>query len=183
MLSYLSNVVRFEGDPKIVQSGPSSLRDPDRLAKCLGWFSLGLGLAELIAPRRFTRALGMEGHETLVRAYGVREMGAGVLTLSVDKQTGLWSRVGGDGLDVVTLLGGLRRDNPMQRNVATALVMVLGIAVLDLFAAQTTTATHARRRGQQRLYQDRSGFPKGIEAAKQIAKHASQSPAPAPAKV
>jgi len=40
----------------------------------LGWFSIGLGLAEVLAPRSLTRGLGMEGHEQLMQAYGVREI-------------------------------------------------------------------------------------------------------------
>ena len=61
MAYYISNIARSKGDPKVLHSGPSSLGAADRLAKALGWFSIGLGVAELVAPERFTRALGMEG--------------------------------------------------------------------------------------------------------------------------
>src|SRR5215208_6410625 len=105
-MNYLSNLTRPAGDPRVIRSGPSSLSGADRLSRVLGWFSLGLGLAELLAPRRITMALGMQGNETLVRAYGAREIGSGILSLSVDKNTGLWSRVAGDGLDLATLLTG-----------------------------------------------------------------------------
>ena len=90
-MMHLSNVVRPEGDPKVVRSGPSSLDMSDKLAKALGWFSLGIGIIELVAPHRVTRTLGLEGKEGVVRAYGAREIGAGLLSLSVDKQAGLWS--------------------------------------------------------------------------------------------
>src|SRR3954454_5128320 len=103
-VTYIGNLVRSEGDPKVLRSGPSSLGTSDQLARALGWFSLGLGIAEIVAPRRFTRALGMEGSEGLVRAYGAREIAAGMMTLSPDKTVGLWSRVAGDGLDILTLL-------------------------------------------------------------------------------
>src|SRR3954453_17949472 len=104
IMNYISNIARSEGDPKVIRSGPSSLSSVDRLAKGLGWFSIGLGAAELFAPQRITRALGMEGKEALVRAYGAREIASGVLTLSADKQAGLWSRrLAGDGLDIATL--------------------------------------------------------------------------------
>jgi hypothetical protein len=33
------------------------------MARGLGWFSLGLGVAEMLAPRALTRGLGMEGNE------------------------------------------------------------------------------------------------------------------------
>jgi hypothetical protein len=167
-IAKLSNLVRSEGDPKILRSGPSSMGTADQLAKALGWFSLGLGVAEIVAARRFTRALGMEGNETLVRACGVREVAAGMMTLSPDKTMGLWSRVAGDGLDIVTLLAGLRRDNPKRANVAAALSLVLGVTLLDFIGAQATAAHHARGKGPRRLYSDRSGFPKGLEATRRL---------------
>ena len=63
----------------LVTSRPDrSLTVADRVARGLGWFSLGLGLAEIIAPGKLGRALNLEGKETLLRAYGGREIGAGV---------------------------------------------------------------------------------------------------------
>ena len=169
-MTYLSNIIRYEGDPKLVQSGPSSLSSTDKLVRALGWFSIGLGLAELIAPNTITRALGLRGKESLVRSYGAREIAAGVLSLSTEKQAGLWSRVAGDGVDVATLISGLRHDNPQRNNVAFALMMVLGIGLLDIAVARQTTARHAHGRSRPRLYADRSGFPKGLGAARATAK-------------
>jgi hypothetical protein len=170
-MTYISNIVRSEGDPKVLRSGPSSLTAPDRLGKALGWFSLGLGLVELLAPHRITRALGMEGQEALVRAYGAREIGSGVLSLSIEKNLGLWSRVGGDGIDIATLLTALRDDNPKVHNVTTALALVAGITLLDLMAAQGSTARHSRRSGDRNIYRDRTGFPGGLAAARGAAKN------------
>ncbi|MGJ4952084.1 hypothetical protein [Bradyrhizobium sp. HKCCYLS20291] len=163
---HFSNLVRSKGDPKIISTGPSSLTAADRLARGLGWFSIALGTLELLAPHRVTHALGMQGREGLVRAYGVRELLAGVMTLSVEKRAGLWSRVAGDGLDMVTLLGEVRPSNPRAGTVMAALVMVGGLTVLDYLAAQDVAAQHDPKRGRKRLYSDRSGFPKGITAAK-----------------
>jgi hypothetical protein len=163
---YLSNLVRSKGDPKIVSAGPSARTPADRLARGLGWFSLALGAIELFAPRRVTHLLGMEGRENLVRAYGVREIGAGMLTLSPDKKAGLWSRVAGDGVDMATLLAELRFSNPRYGSVMAALIMVGGITVLDYIAAQDIAAQDNPKRGQRRLYSDRSGFPKGLSAAR-----------------
>lgn len=166
----ISNIVRSEGDPKVLSSGPSSLTAADRMAKNLGWFSFALGLVELAAPTQITRALGVQGKEGLVRAFGVREIGSGLLSLSPDKQKGLWSRVAGDGLDMATLLAALKPGNPKRDNVMIALIVVSGIALLDIATAQATTSRHARHKGQRRLYRDRSGFPQGIEAAKGAAR-------------
>jgi hypothetical protein len=170
LASITHKIARSQGDPQLIRSGPSSLSSSDKLARGLGWFSIGLGVAEIVAPERFTRALGMSGKESLVRAYGVREIASGILSLSVDKQAGLWSRVAGDGVDIATLMSGLREDNPKRDNVAIAMTMVLGVTLLDVVGAQSTSSGHARNRGQRRLYYDRSGFPKGLAAARGAAK-------------
>jgi hypothetical protein len=167
---YVANILRSKGDPKIVRSGPSLIEPADRVARTLGWFSIGLGAIEVLLPRRFTRALGMRGSEGLVRAYGFRELFSGVMSLSVDKNAGMWSRVAGDGLDMATLLAGFRYDNPKKHNVALALLMVGGIAYLDYRTAQQTAPRSPTRGWRRRLYSDRSGFPKGIEAARSSAK-------------
>ncbi|CCE01799.1 hypothetical protein [Bradyrhizobium sp. STM 3809] len=166
---HFSNLVRSKGDPKIISTGPSSLTSADRLARGLGWFSIALGTLELLAPHRVTHALGMHGREGLVRAYGVRELLAGVMTLSVEKKAGLWGRVAGDGLDMVTLLGEVRPSNPRAGTVLAALVMVGGVTMLDYIAAKDVAAQHDPRRGRKRLYSDRSGFPKGLTAARSAA--------------
>jgi hypothetical protein len=176
MMTYFSNIVRSEGDPKVLRSGPSSFGPIDRVAKALGWFSIGLGLAEMIAPGAFARALGMPGKEGVIRAYGARELGAGSLCLSIDKQTGLWSRAAGDVLDIGTLLPAIHDRNPQRGKAALALTVVLGITVLDLITARAAASRHGRRRGEQRLYHDRSGFPKGLSAARGAAKEVRLAP-------
>lgn len=169
-IASLSNITRSAGDPKVIRTGPSSRGIPDSLAKGLGWFSLGLGLTELLAPRRITQALGMEGKEALVRAYGAREIGSGILSLSIDKKLGLWSRVAGDGLDIATVMTALRPDNPKRDNAVVALALLLGITAVDLIDAQATTIRHSRGAGRKRSYRDRSGFPRGVQASRGAAR-------------
>ena len=103
-MKYVANILRSKGDPQIIETGPSSLTTADNLARGLGWSSIGLGLAELFAAGRIARAFGLEGSETLIRAFGLREIGAGMATLSTEKKAGLWSRVVGDAMDVMALL-------------------------------------------------------------------------------
>ena len=98
------------------------------MARGLGWFSIGLGLAEVLAPRVLTRGLGMEGNEQLVRAYGLREIATGIGILSSDQPAPwIWGRVGGDALDMATLAAGLQPDNPKKYNVEMALAAVAGV--------------------------------------------------------
>ncbi len=173
--SYLTNIVRSEGDPKIISSGPSSLSGSDQVGRFLGWFSLGLGALELFAPRRITQALGAEGSETLVQAYGVREIAAGMLTLSTERTAGLWARVAGDGLDIATLSMALDERNPKRQNVGLAIAMVVGVMVLDIVAAQSNTVRYQRDENGRRQYQDRSGFPQGLEKARGAAKQKAET--------
>jgi hypothetical protein len=172
---HLSNLVRSKGDPKIISTGTSSLTSADRLARGLGWFSLALGAIELLAPHRVTGMLGMHGKERLVRAYGVREIVAGMTTLSPDKKAGLWSRVAGDGLDIATLLAEFRLDNPRRGSVLAALVMVAGVTALDYIAAQDVAMQHDPKRGRRRTYSDRSGFPQGVTSARGAAARGTPS--------
>lgn len=178
-MKYISNVTRSPGDPKGIVIGPSSLGASGRLARALGWFSFGLGLVELVAPKRLTRALGMEGRENLFRLYGARELGAGVLTLSLEKEIGLWGRVGGDALDVLTLAFALRPDNPKRGNAKIAIAMVLGVTLLDLASALAVPARHPRGRAPVRNYSDRSGFPQGVDKARGAARGKQAKLAPA----
>lgn len=173
-MTYVSNIARYEGDPRVLRTGPSSMSAVDRLARFLGWFSIGLGLMEIVAPGRLTRALGMEGSENTVRAYGLREIGAGIMSLSVDKELGLWSRVAGDGLDLATLLPATDADNPKRDNVGLAVALVAGITLLDLLAAQGVRARHREGDGMRRDYRDRSGFPQGVQAARGAARTSKQ---------
>ncbi|WP_233222017.1 hypothetical protein [Allosphingosinicella deserti] len=159
------------------RKGPSSLTGPDRLARALGWFSIGLGIAELVAPGRIARTLGLEGKEGLIRAYGVREIASAVPTLSVDKQVGLASRIGGDALDLGTLALALRSDNPKRDNAAIATALVVGITLLDLFAYFGTKSVHSREPGSGRDYSDRSGLPRGAQASRGLARKDFDIPA------
>lgn len=169
-LTNATRIARSEGDPRIEEKGPSSLTGPDRLARALGWFSIGLGIAELVAPGRIARTLGLDDKKGLIRAYGARELASAVPTLSVDKQVGLASRVAGDALDLGTLATALRRDNPQRSNAAIATAIVVGITLLDLIALSGVKAVHSRERGSERDYSDRSGLPRGHEASRGLAR-------------
>lgn len=169
-MSLLANFSRHPGDPTIVTSGPSSLSVWDRMARGLGWFSVGLGVAQLVAPRRFTRALGLDGMETFVRACGARELGTGLVTLSPDKTVGVWGRVVGDAVDLATLFAAVHSHNRQRGNAKLALAVVGGVTLLDALVAAGLTARHGRPGTQPRSYRHRSGYPDGIEGARGAAR-------------
>lgn len=166
----LTQMTRSEGDPRVLRTGPRSLAGADRLARALGWFSIGLGLTELMAPGRIARTLGLDGKDALIRGYGARELASAVPTLSVDKSTGLASRIAGDALDLATLSSALRQDNPKRRNAAVATALVAGITLLDLAAYAGTKAAHRREPGAGRDYSGRSGLPRGPQASRGLAR-------------
>ena len=172
-MAFLSNITRPKGDPKILSVGPTAQSGAERLAKGLGWFSIGLGITELFAARRLARGLGLYGHAPLIRAFGLREIWSGMMTLSVDKDKGLQSRVIGDGLDVAVLMSALSHTNYRRGNAAAALAMVVGITVLDVLVAKAVAAERSRPSGKARDYSDRSGFPGGVDAARTAARSAT----------
>jgi hypothetical protein len=164
-MNYIANILRSKGDPQIIECGPSSLTPADNLARGLGWFSIALGLTELLAARKMARALGLQGSETLIRFFGLREIGAGIATLSTEKPFGLWSRVAGDALDLITLATALDAPPRQRGNVLLAIAAVGGVTVLDVIAARAVSAERARPH-QPKLFPRRSGFPKGLDAAR-----------------
>ncbi|MFL6721820.1 MAG: hypothetical protein ACJ8FT_08480 [Sphingomonas sp.] len=162
LLSKASEIARSPGHPKVIETGPSSLKSADRVGRALGWASFGLGAVELLAPRAVTTWLGMEGREGLIRAYGAREVAAGVLCLSTNNDVGAWARAGGDVIDLATLASAYRDDNPRKRNVGIAIAAVVGIAIADAATGWSIRSLH-KRKGPVRDYSDRSGFPKGVD--------------------
>jgi len=93
----------------------------DRMAKGLGYLSIALGAAELVAPRAMCRAAGLNGMEPLVRSYGAREIATGVAILtSHNRAPWIWGRVAGDMADIATVATGIRRNGEKTTNAAAA---------------------------------------------------------------
>ena len=108
------------------------------LAHALGWFSIGLGLAEMLAPKEMTNLIGMEDTEAnhhLLRAYGLREFIVGAGILSHARPTGwVWGRVAGDAMDLATLATATNAPNADKGKLAGAAAAVIGITALDVLA-------------------------------------------------
>jgi hypothetical protein len=131
------------------------------VARGLGWFSIGLGVTEMLMPRTLGEQLGMYGKEALLRFYGAREMAAGIgILVTGNPAPWLWGRVAGDALDLATLATGLGGENPCKGNVAIALAAVAGVTALDVVCAQSLTGASARPRQVVHDYSDRRGMPK-----------------------
>jgi hypothetical protein len=109
-----------------------------QLARGLAWFSVGLGLVELMAPRRLTARLGLKRRAGLVRGLGLREMGEGVAILLNDGRSSslLWGRVAGDLLDLALLETARPRSRRQRRNLAAARAAVIGATAIDVLCAE-----------------------------------------------
>jgi uncharacterized membrane protein len=114
--------------------------DPGRLATALGWFSLGLGVAELLAPGTFARAIGLKGagvSRTVTRAVGLREIASGIGILAERRPVGwMWSRVAGDVMDLALLGAGFAAWRVRRGRLAVAAAGVLGATAVDAFCAE-----------------------------------------------
>jgi hypothetical protein len=140
--------------------GRGAHSESKRLARGLGWFSIGLGLTELFAARLLCQGLGLKGHEPLVRTYGAREIATGIAILaSHDPTPWIWGRVGGDALDLGTLAAGFH-DNPQTENLMLATVAVAGVTALDVVCARGLTSDKQLVPAGKYNYRGRSGFPR-----------------------
>lgn len=107
-------------------------------ARALGWFGIGLGLAQIVAPRSLGRLVGVSAAHvspTFVRLLGVREVITGVGLLTTERAGWAWGRVAGDAMDLAILgsLAGSGRVAP-SRLAATA-AAVAGVTALDVATA------------------------------------------------
>ena len=110
--------------------------DYKKLSAGLGVFSLALGAAELVAGRRIARALDADGHEGLIRGFGVREVAAGVGILAAPAvSAGVWNRVAGDCMDLAAL-GAAARRSPRNGAVWGGIAFVVAATVLDVVVAK-----------------------------------------------
>lgn len=111
------------------------VRDKDPLAQFLGWFSIGLGSAQVSAPRLMCRLVGATDEglaRRLMRLMGVREItqGSGIL-VRPRPTTWVWSRVAGDALDL-SLLALVAVKNRRART-AFAIANVVAVTVPDVY--------------------------------------------------
>ncbi|HLH55061.1 MAG TPA: SRPBCC family protein [Verrucomicrobiae bacterium] len=113
----------------------------DQLVRGLGWFSIGLGLTELLFPRTLGRCIGINPRTGLMRLLGLREIASGIgLLAQPQKDVWMKSRVAGDAMDLA-LLGGAFLDEENNRlQVGIAAGAVAGVTALDVFCANELAA-------------------------------------------
>jgi uncharacterized membrane protein len=129
----------------------SSDRNVGALSKGLGFFSVGLGLAELAAPNALARLIGVGSDRTTrrtLRVFGAREIAHGLGIFSKPRRSlPLWSRVVGDVIDLSFLAWALKSRRTNTERVIGAMVAVVGVAALDAYAGAKLSADgHAPHR-------------------------------------
>jgi hypothetical protein len=133
-----------------------------KMARVLGWLSIGIGVAELLAPRQVARAAGMDDRSALVRLYGGREIVQGVgILLARDPGPWVLARVAGDVLDMGTVAAGSRGG---AGKIVGTLAVLAAIGMIDLYCARRLTPMRVSDPEKLAEYRGRSGFPRPAEA-------------------
>jgi len=130
-----------------------------RRAMQLGWFSVALGVTELLFARRLARWMGMRGQAGLLRFYGVREIatGIGIFATQDNPSAFMWGRVGGDMIDIATLAANVS-GNPRKAAIALALANVGGVTAMDVMTARQLSLVKELAAPPVRDYSDRVGL-------------------------
>jgi uncharacterized membrane protein len=120
-----------------------------RLTNGLGWFSIGLGLAEVIAPGAVADLIGVRSSprvRRMLRLYGARELAAGIGILTQPRAAAwVWARVAGDAVDLSSLASATSRRGTDTSRIAVATATVVGITAADVYCAKQLAASAGRR--------------------------------------
>jgi len=126
-------------EPALQRVNPQPRASAGRSGVGLGVFSVGLGLAELIAPDTIASLIGLPKTPRtrfVLRALGVRELLAGVGLLAQPRSARwLWSRVAGDAMDLALLGGGFNQKRIQRTRLIAATAAVAGVTAIDALSA------------------------------------------------
>jgi uncharacterized membrane protein len=144
--------IRTAGPGREIQAAPLNEQDSaNQLARGLGWFSIGLGLAEILAPNQLSRWIGMgDDHPVMMPMLGFREIGHGIGILSNKRPAGwVWSRVAGDMLDLAVVGSAFGSENAERGRLSVATAALLGVGALDVICAQELSSGRPLSRYQR----------------------------------
>ena len=138
-----SSAMRGNGSaPTLPDAPPSVPRVPSpegEITRLLGWFSLGLGVPQTVAPGRVNRLIGVRDDSNSriwQRIVGARELAAAAGIFSRPRPAGwLWARVAGDINDLALLRAAWRNKEQRPGRLAAATASVAGITAVDAFTA------------------------------------------------
>lgn len=115
----------------------ATTRGNHAMITALGWLSIGLGLAQLVAPRGLARASGLRGVSPFwIRAIGLREMACGVTLLRGETRPAWrWSRIAGDAMDLSLLGMAMTSRRHARTRLAATAAVVAGVTAIDYIAS------------------------------------------------
>ena len=137
--------MRWEAESSTGRAGEewrrNGLKRPneEKIALGLGLFGIGLGVAEIAAPRSLAKLIGVRGdYSGLLRMLGAREITSGIGILSGRRPNAnwLWSRVGGDAIDLALLGAAFRLKRSNRNKLALATAAVAGVTALDAICSR-----------------------------------------------
>ncbi|HEV2668286.1 MAG TPA: hypothetical protein VG324_25440, partial [Blastocatellia bacterium] len=124
----------------------------EKIARGLGWFSIGRGVAQIVAPRRLAKLIGVRGNYSgLLRVLGAREIASGIGILTGRRPDAfpnafwMWSRVGGNAIDLALLGAASRLKKSNRGRIALATAAVAGVAALDAICSQRLSRRNGAR--------------------------------------
>jgi uncharacterized membrane protein len=108
------------------------------LAKFLGWFSIGLGLAQVLMPHRMVKLIGLRNtwrRNLIMQAIGIREVTTGIGALTQFRPLPwIRGRLGGDAMDIALLARAMQAPDAKRERTGIALAAVLGVTTLDVMS-------------------------------------------------
>lgn len=150
------------------------------VARGLGWFSIAVGVTELLAPRKISGSLGMEAESQVVRGYGIREIATGIAILASDNpRPWIWARVAGDIMDLATLGYGMTERRARPTRIGAAMGAIAAVTVIDAVVADALGDEPRRSRWiplpdykSRDGFMSRDGFRRPVEAMRGVARRA-----------
>jgi uncharacterized membrane protein len=126
--------------------GPRTARaQQQRIARSLGWFSVGVGLAQLIAPRALCYVAGLPPAPKVMRLFGLRELACGIGILTQEERAPwLQARVAGDVLDLVALAAAALSRRANTPRVVVALAAVAAATAVDAYCSRSLSVAEAK---------------------------------------
>jgi len=137
------------------------------MARSIGYFSIALGLAEVLMPTQLGELAGVSrSHRSFLPALGLREIahGLGILR-SAKPTTAVWTRVGGDALDLAYLGASFVSDDSNKRRLVGTTLAILGVAALDVFCAQKLSSENWQQAAGNPTAPSTVGQPSGRQSS------------------
>lgn len=137
-IAWIEQNTDSDGDGTLHQRDASQNKKDGQIARALGVFSIGLGLAEIVAPYELAKLIGVSPRPKLFRLLGAREIASGIGILAGGNKPAvpMWSRVAGDAIDLALLGAAFNSPSAKKGRLAAATAAIAGVTLMDLICSQ-----------------------------------------------